>query len=513
MFKIIKKTFKVSMCLLLFVTFAFADTICIEQADQLYKNGKYKKAAKVYLKVIAKNPNNIEAHRGYIKTSYNRKSLNRVVSLYKRKIKANPDSPIYHYALGYAYGYQENFDKAIEKFKQVILMDTNMIYAYRGLGWSYTEKNMIKEAIKYYEKVLQTNPKEVVAIKALSFLYCKNKEYDKAIKFSTKAIELDKNNKLHYYNLGIAQCDKGNFEEAIEAFKGAIKLDHQFEKARYNLALVYADNKEYDKAIEQAKEVLLLNPNAKDMHYVLGNMYYDKKMYKDAVREYKAELKNSPYDIDCIFNLGQASSKVGKDKFKQEMLDYYNKALSSDPKFFERAVNYYSKSLSLDNYHNTSDENLPKARKAHLIILYLLQAENYFEKGNMCKGANFMERCLNLWEKMRQPDALLIEDKYLASLALDYLGQVKKYLEDKDVDKAEFLTEKSFQLISRISDTNISKTFAEAYYLLGLIYYEEKLNSETIRALTQAIKLNPNFDEVEKAKKLIEKINLEEQDK
>lgn len=505
MLKIGSAIFKIFIGIFFFAIFAFAETTYIEQANQLYKSEKYKEATEIYLKVISENPASIKAHRGYVKTRYKQGLIDNVISMYKDKVRENPNNYIYRYTLGYAYGYQQNFDKAINQLKQVVSSNPDLIYAYLSLGWNYKKKDMIEDSIKYYKKAWEINPREVVAIKALSFLYSRSGQYDKALKFSKKAIKLEPENKIHYYNLGVAFTREDNLDNAIEAFKDAIKLDPQFKRAHYNLALVYADNKDSDKAIGQAKEVLLLNPNAKDIHYILGNMYYDKKMYEDAVKEYKTELKNSPHDIDCIFNLGQALSKIDKGKFK-EILGYYERAISSDPDFSERAVNYYKKVL-------LSDSKLVEIRKAHLGLLYLIQAESYFEKEDMCKGATFMENALELWGSKVSD---IIDDEDIKDLALSYLTQAKKHLEDDNVDKTEFLTEKALQLMSRMSEAyreKVVKSFAEVYYIIGSVYYDKGLNSEAVRAFKRAIKLDSDFDEVEEAKELIKRINLREQAK
>lgn len=138
----------------------------------------------------------------------------------------DPDSPLYHNALGAVYLNLKRQPEALDEFKRAVDLDANYGEALHNLGAAYAEAGKWEDAVRSYRK-------------ALSVPGYGNLEGT-------------------YINLGWAYYNLNRLQEAEEVLRLALKLDPKMVVASYNLALVLLKAGRRDEAkveFRRAKEL------------------------------------------------------------------------------------------------------------------------------------------------------------------------------------------------------------------------------------------------------------------
>jgi len=109
-------------------------------AESLYNNGEIYAAVSSFHELRTFEPDNIEAHRGYIKSAILLGDSASVLSQYQTLRKKQPNNPLLNYAVGLIYTYQQGDDpllKAQNEITTAIAQDGGVEYFYQTLGYVF----------------------------------------------------------------------------------------------------------------------------------------------------------------------------------------------------------------------------------------------------------------------------------------------------------------------------------------------------------------------------------------
>ena len=158
----------------------------IETAFELHKQGKLDEAQKLYLQILNKNPNDLNALNllGMLKTQ-----------------KKDFESAIY---------YLEKACKLTEDYFDIFF---NLALAYKNNG-------QIEKAIQNYEKALSIEPKNPDACFNIANIYEKQNNTQKALEYYQKAYENNIDYDGIHYFLGVGHLKLKNFKEGWKFYEG-----------------------------------------------------------------------------------------------------------------------------------------------------------------------------------------------------------------------------------------------------------------------------------------------------
>lgn len=252
------------------------NTKLLSHANLLVKQGDFSSAEKIYLELLAKNPNDdiVQAFLGrlYIRqrkykgaeriltTAYNkRKTAPTIAALAfcKYQLKKYDESVIlYEELFRYDPDSIKIYDKIIQAFRELEMFKFSHAYAQKfyskhpdtepamvRLTQSYIDIGEIKQAEEMCAKTIQSFPKSgpawIMAGTLQEFSYC-NEELAQDCYLTA----IDYGAKTAYYHLGVSYQKTGKYKEAEESYKKMIQLMPQEEYSQASLGTLYLTQKD-----------------------------------------------------------------------------------------------------------------------------------------------------------------------------------------------------------------------------------------------------------------------------
>ena len=157
----------------------------------LAKSGQHEEAIKYYDKVLAIDPNHVNALYGKGAELFN----------------------------------SGRYEEAILSFNKTLAIDPNYILALYYEGVSLANLIQYEEAIKYYDRVLAIDPNHVNALNKKGISLGNLEQHAEAMKYFDKVLDIDPNNVDGLYNMGVAHDSLGQHEVAIKYYDKVLAID------------------------------------------------------------------------------------------------------------------------------------------------------------------------------------------------------------------------------------------------------------------------------------------------
>jgi tetratricopeptide (TPR) repeat protein len=237
---------------------------------------------------------------------YGQKNYDQAIAAYNKVLAIDPENIEALLCLGEAFNGKEDYDKVIAAYNKVLAIDPEQIYVLLYLGHAYVNKEDYDQAIAAYNKALALDPEHIDALISLGNAYYQNKDYDQAIAAYTKALAIDPEHidallllGLAYVSLGNAYSQNDDYDEADADPKNIDVLT----------GLMHADvgKETYGKAIAAYTKVLAIDPehtNALsglgDAYLGLGEVFYGQKKYDEALKAFEKAFELDTRTKDSI---------------------------------------------------------------------------------------------------------------------------------------------------------------------------------------------------------------------
>lgn len=148
-----------------------------EEAKILKIQEKYEEALEILEHLYENNPHSEEIKNTLVNTlfdyggylnDYYTLEFKKAKKIFKRIVNLNPDNYRAHYNLGIAYFNLYQMEKAKICFETALKIKPDYKYCLYNLGLIYEEMEMYEKALSYYEKALQIDPDFSYALAAQS---------------------------------------------------------------------------------------------------------------------------------------------------------------------------------------------------------------------------------------------------------------------------------------------------------------------------------------------------------
>jgi tetratricopeptide (TPR) repeat protein len=173
-----------------------------DKGNQLYAQGSYDEAIKVFGEIIAKYPEIYHVH------------LNLGANYLK---KGDLDKA------------QSEFQLVLDKTIQTLgtyQKDTGASFrAFSGLAEIALKRNDFEAAQKNFRQALEISPLDQTAAYNVGEIFFSNQKIDEAIKYFEMAIQIKKDWSKPYNRLGVVYLNKGDFPKALEYFNKFVEMD------------------------------------------------------------------------------------------------------------------------------------------------------------------------------------------------------------------------------------------------------------------------------------------------
>ncbi|HOJ64769.1 MAG TPA: tetratricopeptide repeat protein [Spirochaetota bacterium] len=305
----------------------------IYRLQSAIKSENYKTAIKLAKEILAKEPNNIEAHFFLGEAYYFENKFELALIEYKSASRTGITSKLIkenmlRERLGELFERFENIEEALKEYLLLLNKNpTNYFYSFK-IATLFEKKNMREQAIKYYTNCLKFNDSYVPALINLGVLLYESKKYVEAGKLLEKALKLEPNNNSIYFYLGMLRKLEGNYKNALQFFDKAIrdkdfKVKSLTEKGmilmqinKYDEALIELERavKNIDEKMEKENLNFVLN-----LRYILAACYEQNRNITEAIREWEWIYTKKPDFKNVAEKLSNYQDLRMNDKMKDFM--------------------------------------------------------------------------------------------------------------------------------------------------------------------------------------------------
>lgn len=296
------------------MNFSQIKALC-DQAAALHQAGRLSEAERLYIQVLARDPNNVQAH-------YNRarllKSLNRLeeaLASCDRAIALAPGLPLAWFTRAIILSALNRQEEALAGYTRVIAQQPNLAEAYFNRGNLLTVLGRLSEAVTDYMRATGLKP-----------------GFEKA-----------------HYGLGNALWLLKRPQEALASYGKAIECDPDFAEAWYNRGTVLLEMMRLADALDDFDRIVALDHRHADAWSNRGTTFQYLRNYSEALASHDRAVELAPSNAKAWSNRGISLHNLGR---FDEALASYDRAISLGPDFAEAHVNKSVTELLTGDWQN-----------------------------------------------------------------------------------------------------------------------------------------------------------------
>jgi tetratricopeptide (TPR) repeat protein len=433
------------------------------QAVSLHQAGQLIEAEKLYMQVLAQEPQNSDALNMLGVAYHQMGKYNEAISSINRAISLNNQNPAYYFNLGKVQHTGALAEDAIRSFRLAIALDPNYFDAYVLLGNTYRSTINLEQAEAAYKQALTVKPGGWEAFGELARVYLTQKKWQELEACCQEALKLNPNHAESYRTLGNALIEKGKTSEAVNAYQQALRINPKFAEAYWDMSVAMNAL-----VMEYQHIALELKPHMANIaaQMNLGNAFLAKGKLDEAVATFRRVSRIAPNYVDAYCDLGMALGKREEFDAAREALqqaialspDYpkahfcWGSVLEKQEKIDE-AITAFRQVLKLDPNH--AEANCAMGKLA-------------IQQGNLDEALVFLKRALQV-----SPNLAGV----YYHLAHAYLAKLEPELALEYGQKAVTLAPQSPEVIN----------------IYGNIFLTNGRFSEAIEAFKASLKIDPNL--------------------
>jgi arylsulfatase A-like enzyme/Tfp pilus assembly protein PilF len=207
----------------------------VSLAEALTKQKKLDESREVSEAVLARDPENGEAHFQLGFVYWEQQQLADAIEEFRKSLAAKPD------ALGALLNMAEVLvqlgrnEEAEESYRRLLEQDPLFVKAHVGLGKLLAAQKRGAEAEQHYREALRFTPTSSEAHDNLAILLAGQNRLAEAEAHFARAVELSPKSASLRFNYGTLLMQQGRRDQAIQAFEEALRLDAQYPRARMRL--------------------------------------------------------------------------------------------------------------------------------------------------------------------------------------------------------------------------------------------------------------------------------------
>ena len=245
-----------------------------QKAYRQYNKRNYKKAIKLYGKVLTNLPENHEANFWTGNSYYDSNKLTSAYPFYKKAVELKPQDYYSNYWFGKINYDIKSYQLAITYLKKALSHKQNDYKSNYWLGHSYYKLNKLNSAINYFESAVKLKSYAFYANYWLGQAYSDNGQSKAAIPFFEKSSQLKPDDFWSQYLLGYSYVQTDDYTKAYEYLKKSVNMKSDHSYSNYLLGYTHLLRKEYSLAVKYLKIALKINPDDIYATYRIAKAYY-----------------------------------------------------------------------------------------------------------------------------------------------------------------------------------------------------------------------------------------------
>jgi len=328
----------------------------LQKAVVHHQDGRLDAAERLYSKVIARDPRNVDALNLLAVIAQSRNHIGRAKSLFARALEAGPGIANVHFNFGNLLASIDDADAAVAAYSKAVFLDPQFAEAHLNLGVLFHKVGRFVEAISSFRNVTAIVPKDprghfnlgqcfsrleqhgdaeacllrAVALNPayleahlmLATQYTKDDRVSEAITHLRRCIEI-KPIAEYYSNLGDLLKRHGDPEGALAAHHAAVNMKPADALILHNYGNALGFVKQFNAAKDAFKAAISHDPRFIKAYTGLAKVYERQALLPEAVSTLQQALSLAPNDADVLSTMSMLQLIMGD--FEKGWLNYQNR--------------------------------------------------------------------------------------------------------------------------------------------------------------------------------------------
>jgi tetratricopeptide (TPR) repeat protein len=257
----------------------------INQAEELYADGKISLAIEAYQRAIEANPSNAANFVALARMQVFAGEYEEAVQSAQNAMLNNPNYADAHAVLGWALGFQEKYGEAEREIQQALGLEPNNALAHAYFAEILINQNnyeLFDQAIQESQRARELDPSLLETHRARGIVLLNTQNVEEAVQEFQAALGINKNIADLYLNLGVAYRLLEKFDLAQEALLAGYALNPTDPIALIELSRAFFADGRYAQAGQYAEEAIKVEPENPRLHGNAGVVYYKLEEYEKA---------------------------------------------------------------------------------------------------------------------------------------------------------------------------------------------------------------------------------------
>ncbi len=302
----------------------------IEKALALQRDGKPAQAERVYARVLAADPRNLDALHLSALLFHSRGKNKKAIALLKRAVALAPRQTVLYYNLGEMQRADGDFAAAGAAFDKVVEMDADHVDAHNGLGLCLAARGRLNEAIVCLQKAAELAPESLGVKMNLGTTLLSAGQAARAGVVFRAASTLTPTAVEAFIGWAEAASAQGQTVQAHRALQLATRRFPDSARIHAELGEYFEAQGEARNAAQCFRKSLALDEDDPHGWRALGNAYSDLGEIEAAQEAYARALRLRPDFAEVICDLGVLAMDQGD---PQGAIERYRKAVRMNPEY------------------------------------------------------------------------------------------------------------------------------------------------------------------------------------
>ena len=304
------------------------DAQSLQLAFSLHRSGKFAEAAKLYRKVIKKNPREANALHSLALIEAATGNRAEAAQLMARSLTVQPKNIQFIQNYVTVLCQIGKFETASTECRRGLEFDAGNIYLLYVAAGALLKQGKFTDALVTFDRLLALEPRHVPAITERGSVLLELGQHDAARESAERAIALEPNYAEAHLNKGILLGLARQHAEALASFDAALKLNPNLPFAWSGRGNVLFGLRRLEEAGAAYERALAVQPQLAEAWLGLGNIFFELKRFGEALTTYDKAIAIQPNLAAAWLGRGNVLFDLRR---ADEALAAYDKALSFNP--------------------------------------------------------------------------------------------------------------------------------------------------------------------------------------
>lgn len=244
---------------------------------------------------------NIDAARSELRSG----DPDQAMKILRRLVAANPDSVEAHYLLGETYSRTRKYDWSVHHLRKVKELNDYSEFAtkeqtMRMLSQAYFELGYLTDSQKELLALVEDGHEDAEVLNRLGMVYLRKQAWGKASQVAAKVLNEDEDDPSAMFILGVAQSEAGDRSRGRQHLERALRFRPEMHEARYYIGVALAKENRFQEALTELENAMR-SPHVKHRAiYEIGRTQKRQGDIAAAILSFERGLKLINKDSDPV---------------------------------------------------------------------------------------------------------------------------------------------------------------------------------------------------------------------